>query len=186
MELGNFKSTNLKDWYEEINTFQCNAHGEDYNAMHRVIKEHLKQGDYYKEFGVMQGGTAGCAMLQNPNSVELVDINFTRYAPYEHLFKEYADDMGILLKKYECSSDSLECASLVDFLLIDSKHQAKHMQAELAAHAPNVRKHIVCHDTYKISELHKVIENYCKKNPEWKIVEYYKGNVGFTHMSKVS
>lgn len=185
MQLGKFTSTNLKDFYEEINSFQCEAHGEDYNAMHRAIKEHLKEGDSYKEFGVMQGGTASCAMLQNPASVELVDINFTRFDPYSYILKEYARENNIVLKKHKCSSDSLQCASLVDFLLIDSRHDAGHMKRELAAHGMNVRKHIVCHDTYKLPELQNVLVEWVQSNPEWKVIEYYQSNVGFTHISKV-
>lgn len=185
MKLGKFTSTNLKDWYEEINSFQCEAHGHDYNEMHRPIKEYLEEGDSYKEFGVMQGGTASCAMLQNPSSVELVDINFTRFDPYSHIFKEYARENDIVLKKHACSSDSLRCSSLVDFLLIDSKHQPSHMIKELAAHGMNVRKHIVCHDTYTIPSLHKILVDWCNSNPDWKVVEYYQSNVGFTHISKV-
>jgi len=185
MQLGKFTSTNLKDFYEEINSFQCEAHGHDYNEMHRPIKEHLKEGDSYKEFGVMQGGTASCAMLQNPASVELVDINFTRFDPYSYILKEYARENNIVLKKHKCSSDSLQCASLVDFLLIDSRHDAGHMKRELAAHGMNVRKHIVCHDTYKLPELQNVLVEWVQSNPEWKVIEYYQSNVGFTHISKV-
>jgi len=185
MQLGKFTSTNLKDFYEEINSFQCEAHGEDYNEMHRPIKEYLEEGDSYKEFGVMQGGTASCAMLQNPASVELVDINFTRFDPYSYILKEYARENNIVLKKHKCSSDSLQCASLVDFLLIDSRHDAGHMKRELAAHGMNVRKHIVCHDTYKLPELQNVLVEWVQSNPEWKVIEYYQSNVGFTHISKV-
>jgi len=185
MQLGKFTSTNLKDFYEEINSFQCEAHGHDYNEMHRPIKEYLEEGDSYKEFGVMQGGTASCAMLQNPASVELVDINFTRFDPYSYILKEYARENNIVLKKHKCSSDSLQCASLVDFLLIDSRHDAGHMKRELAAHGMNVRKHIVCHDTYKLPELQNVLVEWVQSNPEWKVIEYYQSNVGFTHISKV-
>ena len=97
MQLGNFKSTNLLEWYEEANTFQCNAHGKTYTAFHNVIKEYLEEGDKYKEFGTMQGVTAACALTKKPSSVELVDINFTRFDPYRPIFKEYCkenDDAG--------------------------------------------------------------------------------------------
>ena len=186
MKRGEFKSKNLKDWYEEINSFQCEWHGHDYNEMHRVIKEYLKEGDSYKEFGVMQGGTASCAMLQNPSSVELVDINFTRFAPYRPIFEEYCKENDIILKEYAMSSDSLGCLSDVDMLLIDSQHTSMHLQRELNTHATSVRKHIVCHDTNVVSNgMQKVLEKFVKNNSDWKMVEYYQSNVGFTHLSKV-
>lgn len=185
MQLGKFTSTTIPEWYEEANAFQCNAHGETYTAFHNVIKKYLEEGDRYKEFGTMQGVTAACALTKMPYSVELVDINFTRYQPYEPIFKQYCKENNIILKKYEMSSDSLGCASEVDMLLIDSKHEAGHMRRELAAHGYTVKKHIVAHDTYKISSLHKVLVEFCNTNPEWKVIEYFEDNVGYTHISKV-
>ena len=185
MQLGNFKSTNLLEWYEEANTFQCNAHGKTYTAFHNVIKEYLEEGDKYKEFGTMQGVTAACALTKKPSSVELVDINFTRFDPYRPIFKEYCKENDITLKEYAMSSDSLGCSSEVDMLLIDSKHEVGHMRRELAAHGHNVRKHIVAHDTHTISSLHKVLVEFCNSNPQWKVIEHFQDNVGYTHISKV-
>ena len=185
MKLGKFKSTNMTDWYKEANDFQCVSHGETYTAFHNVIEKYLEEGDRYKELGTMQGVTAARAILQNPASVELVDINFTRYEPYEPMFTKHCRENNIILKKYEMSSDLQECSSEVDFLLIDSKHNAEHLSKELSTHGLTVKKHILAHDTHTISALHKVLVGFCNNNPEWKVVEYYQDNVGYTHISKV-
>lgn len=184
MILGDFKSTNLPDWYKEANAVHCEAHGHDYTAFHDAIRSCLKPGMRYKEFGTKQGVSAAAAMLCNPSSVEMVDIDITKFAPYTSIFQEYADQHDIKMKFYNMSSSSSSCKSEVDVLMIDSLHTPSHLRSELKVHGDTVKGHIILHDTWSAPELHKVLEEFVSSRPQWQIVEYYKSNVGYSMASK--
>lgn len=175
----------LAEFHLEVRTAQEKAHGPGYTAMHNAISKIVKnlKSPSYVEFGVMQGSTAACAILAGASELLLVDINFSRFDPYFHLFEAY--DKGRVRTKNISSTDpklKIKC----DVLLIDSVHKSDHLSRELNLHASNVNKYIICHDTFKINSLHVVIEKYCKAHPEWIIDEYHKVNVGYTVMKRIS
>ena len=88
----------LKEFYKEICREQAEAHGEEYIAHHKALIKCVKDPDVnmVKELGVCQGGTLAAMMLQNPYQLTGYDIAPDYYAPYAHLFEEYAKKRGIV------------------------------------------------------------------------------------------
>lgn len=184
--------TTLKEFYSEIRRQQEEAHGDDYCEQHDTLKKYLSlpECNTYKELGTHQGGTAACAMLCYPKSVELIDKDQTKYNKFlkpiaEQFCKE--NDIELIVKEEDSASPrSLEKSC--DILLIDSYHKAFHMKQELDLHGPRTRKYIIAHDTYRSmgrvnQELNECLL-YWAKIYSWKEIERSKNNVGYTVLGK--
>ena len=149
----------------------------------------MKDCNSYLELGTHQGATAACAILQNPKSVQLVDIDFTKYNKFlKPIAEQYCKDNNIALNIVEDDSSKNTTTSAADFLLIDSRHIASHMTAELKTHSKNISKHILAHDTHRQhgkvnTSLYTVLENFCKTNP-WKVVERNTTAEGYTLLER--
>ena len=186
-ELGHV--TTLQEFNSEIRRIQEEAHGENYCAMHDAITKHLKECDSYMELGTHQGGSASAAMLTNTKSIQLVDINFSRYNKFlKPIASKYCRENGIELSIKEMDSRSLGVVKEVDMLVIDSVHKPEFMQEELDLHGSNVKKYIIAHDTStnvrgSIDTLYNVLANFAKKN-RWEVLERYTKNVGYTVLKK--
>lgn len=163
----------LEEYYEQIVSQQKEAHGETYVAHHDAIRTYLN-GGVYRELGVHQGATSACACLAGAKSVTGIDITAELILPFIPLFDPY--DYTFI----ESSSTNPSSVGECDVLLIDSRHEARHLKKELALHASSVRKHIILHDTYKLKGLHKV----ASKLEGWRVEEYYQENVGYTVLSR--
>lgn len=175
----------LEEFYKEIVSQQEEAHGKGYCSTHNAIMKYLPERiGSYRELGVMQGATAAAACLQNPGYVELIDIDLSEYVPFHHLFEEYCERKGIILRVRECNSTSeiSVVSGDVDVLMIDSKHTPNHLRLELARHSDHVISKIIVHDTTKPNDaLHKVLLEFCEENKDtWGLVERFVENQGHT------
>ena len=140
----------LPEFYTEIRKQHEEAHGSEYCWQHDAMKDCMSVCKSYRELGTHQGASAAMACLTNPKTVELVDINFEKWRPFEHLFRDYCKENEIKFKVKEVSSTDPATASPVDCLLIDSNHQPAHLIQELRLHGPVVKKYIILHDTSRL------------------------------------
>ena len=187
-ELGHV--TTLEEFNSEIRRIQEEAHGENYCAMHDAITKHLKECDSYMELGTHQGGSASAAMLTNTKSIQIVDIDFSRYNKFlKPIASKYCKENGIELSIKEMDSRSFATVKEVDMLVIDSVHKPEFMQQELDLHGANVKKYIIAHDTStnvrgSVDTLYNVLANFAKRNSGWEVLERYTKNVGYTVLKK--
>ena len=140
----------LPEFYTEIRKQHEEAHGHEYCWQHDAMKECMTECNTYRELGTHQGASAAMACLQNPMQVELVDISFDKWRPFEHIFYDYCGQNNISLIIKEKSSLDPHTASPVDCLLIDSNHQPTHLRKELDLHGRSVKKYIILHDTSRL------------------------------------
>jgi len=173
----------LNQFYYEIRNLHEEAHGDDYCNVHSALRGLVGRNTTYREFGVNQGATAAAVMLKNPKSMTICDIHLDRWLPYKHLFCEYAEENNISFSFINGSSIDEKNAGTADVTYIDTMHQPHHLSRELNLHSKHTNRFIVCHDTYSISSLQKVIEEFTKKN-EWNIFYYNKSSVGYTVLMK--
>ena len=187
-ELGHV--TTLEEFNSEIRRIQEEAHGENYCAMHDAIAKHVEDCDSYMELGTHQGGSASAAMLTNTKSIQLVDIDFSRYNKFlKPIASKYCKENGIELSIKEMDSRSFATVKEVDMLVIDSVHKPEFMQQELDLHGANVKKYIIAHDTStnvrgSVDTLYNVLANFAKRNTGWEVLERYTKNVGYTVLKK--
>jgi hypothetical protein len=188
MHLTTFKTqpTKLFEFYKELKAQQTKAHGEDYCSHHGAIIyfSYKLCCDSYRELGTHQGASAAAACLyaETLHRVELIDISFDIFRPYQPLFEEYCKHKKISLILNETSSlDPNTAKTSVDLLFIDSKHEPNHLRQELNLHANSVSKCIIFHDTTAKPKLFNEIQNFLKKNSnEWELAEHFTQNVGYT------
>ena len=173
---------NIVQFYSEIRTLHEEAHGKEYVAHHDEMSRLAKECTSYRELGTMQGATAAALAVAGIPYIQLVDITFEKFRPYQHLFKD------INLEMHEISSIDPSLSSLkpVDMMLVDSVHVGAYTLKELALHAKSVRKYIVFHDTVKpTDDIQKAIMQFLKQNTNWTLETVYTQNVGFTTIRRV-
>lgn len=131
------------------------------------------------ELGVFQGSCLALIYtnLQSPKELYGVDIRIDPYnkGGLSSLFKEYAQRTNNSPPEIiQSSSINKDICREVDFLHIDSLHQANHLKKELDLHSPFIKKYIAFHDiNQNNSELGKVVKNFVKNSIEWDIEVYY-------------
>lgn len=186
--------TSVEEFYKEIRSQQEAYHGAEYCAMHDAIRKYMKDCKSYKEIGTHQGGSAAAVMTGNfkPEYMELIDINHEKYRwKLKSLAEPFCENNNIKLVIKEADSSSLASISgeVVDMLVIDSLHKRYHMEKELKIHSIYVNKYIIAHDT-SISQdtptdaLFLCLEDFCKNNSQWKIIERGTKNVGYTVLKR--
>lgn len=185
MVTANVTATTLEDLYAQLVAAQKKAHGDDYCLHHAVIRECAKTCTSYLELGVRQGTTLACAVLAGFGDVTGVDRDLGPFRPYEWLF----DRAPLLPDLYE--RDSREPFPWhVDFLFIDSLHTGAHLHQELKAHAPQVRRFILIHDTEKHVDMRATIACFVRDSGgsegRWRIDRHETRNVGFTLLCRAS
>lgn len=177
----------LEEFYSEIRKQHEEAHGREYCWQHDAMMRLMEQCDTYKELGTHQGASAAAACLTKPKKVSLVDIDLSRWRPFEKLFTDYCEQHNIKFHIQEISSIDAKALSPVDLLLIDSNHQPKHLEKELATHSQYVKKYIVLHDTSRLfgkpdDRLYRVAEKFVSGITPWRIKFRETANVGYTIM----
>ena len=188
-ELGHVKT--LEEFNSEIRRQQEEAHGKGYCDIHDAIKKYMEECDSYMELGTHQGGTASIAMLTNPNFVQLVDIDFTKYRKFlAPIARNYCkeNDINLILKEMDSRTFPSMSTASVDMLVIDSVHKAPFMKQELTMHGANVNKYILAHDTSRLlgredDQLFRELEAWGKRN-RWVVIERGINNVGYTVLKK--
>jgi len=179
----------LVEFNESIREQQEEAHGKDYCAIHDAIKKYMKECKSYMELGTHQGGTASTAMLCNPEFIQLVDIDFSRYNKFlAPIARKYCKENDIKLSIKQADSTGLGSTAWVDMLVIDSYHHPQHMIKELNMHAGHVSKYIIAHDTSVLhgnpnDSLYRVLKNFASDG-KWEIIEHNTNNVGYTVLKK--
>ena len=174
----------LKDFYSEIRSAHKKAHGDLYVAHHDKMMELATECTSYRELGVNQGATAAAVVLAGIRDIHLIDINMSKFEPYKHLFESHVDTFNVVAES-SIKNNPLNDRP-VDMLLIDSLHNASHVKDELRVHAPSVKKYILFHDTNSINAIRKVVDNFVKDNPQWKLIEHFSQNVGYSLIGKVN
>jgi len=186
----------LYDFYMEIRNRQMLAHGDDYCNHHDAMLYYSWQlnCNSYRELGTHQGASAAAMCLLYgykktcgiDTSIELVDISFDVFRPHQHLFEEYCEKKEISLSLKEMSSlDPKSANTSVDMLLIDSKHDPKHLKKELQLHSNSINKCIIFHDTTHKPKLFGEIQLFVKNNSHsWELTKHYTQNVGYTVITR--
>lgn len=173
----------LREYYGRIHKLHSDAHKPDYMLVHEEIKRRLDGCDSYTELGVNQGATLAAATLMKPSVVRAYDISLAPYNKAKHLFEAYAAKHSIDYAVVE--SDTLSCViDPVDVLYIDTLHQYKHLQQELALHGDKAQKFIIFHDTAAQPGLKKAVEEFVASNSCWDIVTECTVNVGFMTIAR--
>lgn len=187
MKTIDFTGVKTLEEFQERSIFELeDAHGKGYCDQHKAIQRVLYPNDRYMELGVFQGSTASTALLRNPGSVYLVDINLKEYRKWlEPLALEYCERNSILLSTKETNSILLKEIPVVDVLLIDSLHKYNHLKKELELFASHVKRNIIIHDTSHKPELFRAIKEFCNKSSEWKVEDRNEINVGYTLMKRI-
>lgn len=183
----------LEEFNSEIRRQQEEAHGKGYCDIHDAIKKYMEECNSYMELGTHQGGTASIAMLTNPNFIQLVDIDFTKYRKFlDPIASKYCreNNINLILKEMDSRTFSSMPVVSVDMLVIDSVHKAPFMKQELELHGLNINKYILAHDTSRLlgredDQLFKELEDWGKKN-RWIVIERGINNVGYTVLKKKS
>jgi hypothetical protein len=175
----------LPEFYSEIRKQHEEAHGHEYCWQHDAIRKLMTNCETYKELGTHQGASAASACLTNPKEVTIVDIDFTKWRPFETLFRTYCDENNIKLTVQEISSVDPKAVSPVDLLLIDSNHQPAHLVNELKLHGNYIQKYIVLHDTSRLfgkedDRLYQVANQFCSGITPWIVMYREPANVGYT------
>tara|TARA_R110002096_G_C14557443_1_gene719662 strand:+ start:629 stop:1216 length:588 start_codon:yes stop_codon:yes gene_type:complete len=183
----------LAEFYDQIRSQQEDPdnHGAGYCAHHDMIQYFMEGCKSYRELGTHQGASAAAALLSpnTPMRVDLVDITMEKLNWQKKLFLEFCDMNWVDINIYEMSSIDPRCAAPVDMLMIDSLHQWKWTEKELALHAPLVNKYIVFHDTTTVnrrpSDIWPGIVRWCEQSGgEWKILKRVLENVGATTIAR--
>lgn len=184
------KIKNLTDFYESIRAQQESAHGAHYCAHHDLIREFAPGCKSYKELGTHQGASAAAAILSGFNEFHLVDLTMEKFQPHRRLFEKRCAMLGVKLNIYEMSSIDPRCVGSVDMLMIDSLHQWRWTEQELAAHAQFVDKYIVFHDTSVVngrrSDIWPGLVRWCRASSgQWEVLRRVTENVGATIIHRV-
>jgi hypothetical protein len=186
-ELGHVAT--MEEFNSEIIRQQEEAHGEHYCAIHKAIKKYMKECDSYLELGTHQGGTASTAALCNPESIQLVDTDLSRFDKFlRPIWNQYCEANKIQSRVLQESSISIASTRKADMLMIDSLHHPNHMIQELRLHQVNINKYIIAHDTSilhgkKDNRLFDCLQNFCLDYP-WQILERNELNVGYTVLER--
>ena len=181
--------TSVQEFNDEIRRIQDDAHGEGYCDIHDLIAKYIPECNSYMEVGVMQGGTASAAMLANVKNICLVDVDLSKYRKYLHpLATDYCEENGITLQLKEADSRSEAACKNVDMLMIDTVHNSKFMNQELARHHMNVRKYIVAHDTSIVQGkpnemLYNTLAEFADKHG-WSVVDRSTRSAGCTVLKR--
>lgn len=176
----------LGQFYTEIRQQHEEAHGIEYCWQHDAMRDCMSVCNSYRELGTHQGASAAAACLTNPKSVELIDISFEKWRPFEQLFRDYCKENKIKFTATEVSSTDPRTARPVDCLLIDSNHQPAHLIQELRLHGPVTKKYIVLHDTSRLfgkpdDRLWQVANAWVSEGiSPWRIKFRETANVGYT------
>lgn len=174
--------TSLVSFYNEIRECHEKAHGTEYTAHHMEIYKCFTERSCktYRELGVMQGATAACAELAGAEKLELIDIDLSRFRPYQHLFSK--------AKAIECSSlRPIKPIENTDVLLIDTVHSPVQVRSELTVFSPYTSRYIILHDTAAVPSIQHMIEKqWLPKNKSWQLVEYFTKNVGYTLLKRAN
>ena len=186
-ELGHVAT--MEEFNSEIIRQQEEAHGEHYCAIHKAIKKYMKECDSYLELGTHQGGTASTAALCNPESIQLVDTDLSRFDKFlRPIWNQYCEANKIQSRVLQESSISIASTRKADMLMIDSLHHPNHMIQELRLHQVNINKYIIAHDTSilhgkKDNRLFDCLQNFCLDYP-CQILERNELNVGYTVLAR--
>lgn len=166
------RASSLADFYGQIVQAQCDAHGPEYCSHHLAIWQAASECESYLELGVNQGATLACAVLAGFRRVMGIDLSLEPFRAFEGLFRGRAtvleqDSRRPLPRPHEA----------IDFLFIDSLHEAAHMREELRVHGPNVRKYVLAHDTAKYPALAHELERWAALNL-WTVHEQQASGAG--------
>lgn len=182
MITANINATTLEEFYDQIVAAQQAAHGRLYTSHHTEIQRRAKPTMTYRELGVNQGGTLACAILAGYKSVTGIDHRDSTYLPFLPLFQEGANRHYVDLRLLKQDS-RLPMEDYVDFLLIDSKHERRHLREELRVHGPKVNQYILAHDTATVPELHVELEDFARREG-WQVALRSLDGVGHTLLQR--
>jgi hypothetical protein len=172
----------LQEFYDQACDQFTAEYGEHFVLYWQHIRQLAQYCDSYKELGAFQGVSAAAAMLGNPGMryIELIDVTFERLIPHQQVFKDFSGELKL---NQNSSVNPNIPVTLVDMMLVDSLHNAKHVTQELRLHAPQVKKYIVFHDA-KHPSIKEVIDRFVAKNKEWQYLIYDDRSFGYAVIEK--
>lgn len=182
MVKASIQATTLEEYYAKLVAAQEAAHGVGYCSHHYAIRQAAKDDGCasYAELGVNQGATLACALLAGFKRVVGVDVALDPWKPFQGLFWAFADASGQRLSlAQQDSREPLRHHYPVDFMLLDTVHEAAHLREELRVHGPNVRRQILVHDTASVPALHVEAVGWGLRNG-WTVQQRSLCSVGWT------
>jgi hypothetical protein len=156
----------------------------DINEHCPTLREWAAKCGDVTEFGVRYGvSTVALAA----GAKRLTSYDLVRQGDVTHIERLAGDRFRFI------TGDSLTAdIEPTDLLFIDTRHNATQLRAELARHAPKVRRAIALHDTQIYGErgddgaegLLVALRDFLAANPQWFIAHHASHNFGLTIVSK--
>lgn len=181
--------------FEKLYKKSCETKS-DINEHLPTILQYAKECKHITEMGVRTGVSTTAFLHADPDKLISYDIilddNVTTWFDYaKKIGKDYsyikADTLKIKIEP-------------TDLLFLDTVHQYRQVKAELILHAGKVNKYIIFHDTETFGErgqdptvdfgydghlgIWYAIEEFLKRNSQWKIVYKTPKNNGLTIIEK--
>lgn len=151
------------------------------------IREYMKRCNSYRELGTNQGASASAAILEIPEFIQLIDVSFSKFAPFEHYFKIFAEKNNIKFDMIEENSLSTKVNESTEFLLIDSVHKYNHVLSELKKYSILTEKYIMIHDTVGFPEVGRAVNDFLQFDNTWRTNYHYNHpKAGYTVLEKIS
>lgn len=154
-----------------------------------VIRQYAIMSPKIAEFGVYDCTSTWALLAGRPSKLTSYDIV---RRPEVSDVERVANECGVPFEFVLADSASADIGR-VDLLLIDSLHTYEHLSKELKAHAKNVSRFIMLHDTeifgqvdetYSGRGLWPAIEEFLADNPDWRIHHRYTHSFGLTILAR--
>ena len=179
------------------------SHPSDINEHFPAIIEYGKKCDHITEMGMRAIVSTWGWLAAKPKTLIAYDIQDP--TTWNHTLDDISDtakSLGTDFKFIKANVLDVEIEE-TDLLFIDTWHAYKQLKAELALHAPKVRKYICFHDTTSFATIDersyeswgdewkgegigiwKAIEEFLDSNKDWELKDRFMHNNGLTFIGK--
>lgn len=157
----------------------------DINEHLPTLRKLAEGADSVLELGIRDGNSTVALLAARPERMVSVDVN----APPPTITNLWQRGWIIVLG----DSRRFDSSAGFDMCFIDTLHCYEQLKAELALHAPNVKRYIALHDTTTFGEteetggpggLMPAVREFLEANPEWHILRQYENNNGLLVLAR--
>lgn len=163
----------------------------DINEHLPTLRRYAGFCQHVTEFGVRTIVSTWALIAARPKFVVSYDQTHPGIPAIAHV-TNVAADAGVAFR-FICADVRAIQIDHTDLLFIDTYHTYNQLRAELSAHAANVDKYILLHDTMTFGHqgeaasekgLSFAIDEFLIAHPEWKTLEIFTNNNGLTVLAK--
>jgi hypothetical protein len=176
----------------DIYNLKCNTYSDIYQHL-PVLKKYTEECEHVTEMGVRDVVSTWAFLAGKPKILKSIDIVYNSNI---ELAKQLAKSENIDFEFILGDTRKLTIEN-TDFLFIDTLHTYSQLKEELKIHKNNVNKYIAFHDTETFKNIDEplyenqpnnekgiglwpAIEEFLLENKDWKILEHFPYNNGFT------